>query len=405
MQPHSTTAVATEPTQGSEAWPSASRRSHEVNPQLEGAGARNAGLDALRASLTLLVVMHHTAITYGAIGGWFYREVPTDKSLSSTLLVYFCTVNQAFFMGLFFLIAGYLTPGAMDRHGMRRYAVDRFKRLGLPLLFFGWILGPVTIAMARTARGQAFGDTLAKLLRNGTFENGPLWFAQALLIFACAGMLWLKLSPRSRVRTPGDTGAAPWPSNVVLSGAAIATGAVALVLRVFWPVGVNVWGLQIGYFASYVLLFVFGWVAARHRWLEFLRAEKVRTWWRVALVALPTLPIVYFLGRVVPGLRGPVLGYVYAFWEPFVAWGVILRLLWGFQRRFIVLDGLWKSLARRAYAIFIIHPPVLVAVALAWREVPANALVKFAVTGTVTCALCFLFAGWLLRVPALRKLF
>ena len=153
------------------------------------AGARNAGLDALRASLTLLVVMHHTAITYGAIGGWFYREVPTDKSLSSTLLVYFCTVNQAFFMGLFFLIAGYLTPGAVERHGMRRYAVDRFKRLGLPLLFFGWILGPVTIAMARTARGQAFGDTLAKLLRNGTFENGPLWFAQALLIFACAGML------------------------------------------------------------------------------------------------------------------------------------------------------------------------------------------------------------------------
>ena len=54
---------------------------------------RNAGFDALRASLTLLVVMHHSAITYGAIGGWFYREVPTDRSLSSTLLVYFCIVN------------------------------------------------------------------------------------------------------------------------------------------------------------------------------------------------------------------------------------------------------------------------------------------------------------------------
>ena len=75
-----------------------------------------------------------------------------------------------------------------------------------------------------------------------------------------------------------------------------------------------------------------------------------------------------------------------------------------FQRRFIVLDGLWKSLARRAYAIFIIHPPVLVAVALAWRGVSANALVKFAVTGTVSCALCFFFAGWLLRVPMLRKI-
>jgi len=83
---------------------------------------------------------------------------------------------------------------------------------------------------------------------------------------------------------------------------------------------------------------------------------------------------------------------------------MILKLLWEFQRRLIVLDGLWKSLARRAYTIFIIHPPVLVAVALTWRSVPATALVKFAVTGTVSCALCFIFAGWLLRVPALRKI-
>ncbi|MEO8732364.1 MAG: acyltransferase, partial [Rhodoferax sp.] len=112
----------------------------------------------------------------------------------------------------------------------------------------------------------------------------------------------------------------------------------------------------------------------------------------------------YFLGRVVPELRGPTLGYVYAFWEPLVAWGVILKLLYGYQRRFTVLNGVWKSLARRAYTIFIIHPPVLVAVALAWRDIPAYALVKFAVTGSLSCALCFFIAGWLLQVPALRRI-
>ena len=98
------------------------------------------------------------------------------------------------------------------------------------------------------------------------------------------------------------------------------------------------------------------------------------------------------------------MGYVYAFWEPLVAWGVILKLLYEYQRPFTVLNGVWKSLARRAYTIFIIHPPVLVAVALAWRDESANALVKFAVTGTLSCALCFFIAGWLLRLPALRKL-
>lgn len=366
------------------------------------AAGRNAGFDALRACLTLLVVWHHTAITYGAIGGWFYREVATDRSLSSTLLVFFCTVNQAFFMGLFFLLAGYLTPGAIERHGIRRYAVDRFERLGLPLLFFGHVLGPLTIALAATARGQAFTDALATLWRRGTFENGPLWFAQALLLFACAAMVWTRSKPRSRV--PRQDGARRWPSDAALLAAAVATGAAAMALRAVWPVGVDMWGLQLGFFASYAVLFTFGFAAAKHRWLEELPADKVRRWWRVALVTLPTLPIVYFAGRAVPVLREPVLGGVYAFWEPLVAWGVILKLLWEFQRRFTVLNSVWTALARRAYTVFIIHPPVLVAVALAWRGVAAPALLKFAVTGTLGCLLCVVVAGRLLRSPALRKI-
>jgi hypothetical protein len=124
----------------------------------------------------------------------------------------------------------------------------------------------------------------------------------------------------------------------------------------------------------------------------------------VACLTLPVLPIVYFLGRVLPQLREPVLGYVYAFWEPFVAWGVILKLLFEFQRRFVALTGTWKALARRAYTIYIIHPPVVVAAALAWSSVPAHALLKFAVTGTVSCVLCFFIAGWLLRLPPLRRI-
>ena len=119
---------------------------------------------------------------------------------------------------------------------------------------------------------------------------------------------------------------------------------------------------------------------------------------------MPILPIVYFLGRAVPELREPVLGYVYAFWEPLIAWGIIMKLLYEYQRRFSILGGVWKLLARRAYAIFIIHPPVVVAVALVWRDVPANALVKFAITGSLSCVLCFFIAGWLLRIPLLRKL-
>lgn len=66
---------------------------------------RNFGIDAVRVGTTFLVVFHHTAITYGAVGGWYYKEMPTDGSLSSMLLVFFCTLKQAWFMGLFFLLS------------------------------------------------------------------------------------------------------------------------------------------------------------------------------------------------------------------------------------------------------------------------------------------------------------
>ncbi len=358
---------------------------------------RNAGIDALRAGTTLLVVLHHTAITYGAIGGWYYKEIPTDRGVSSMLLVFFCTVNQAWFMGLFFLLAGYYTPAALQAKGSWTYLRDRLRRLGVPLLVYGFVLGPATIALARTARGDPFTDTLLKLWSQGRFEKGPLWFAWALLIFATGAVMWQALVPK-----PLEASATrPFPSDRTLLLAALLTGAVAFVLRLRWPVGTEVWGLQLGYFASYVVLFIAGMLAAGSRRLERLPAPQVRTWRRIAVFVLPVLPVVAVLGPALLGVQGRPEGgwnipaFVYAMWEPFVAWGVILFLLHRCQRQFPELGPFGRRLAQRAFTIYVIHPPVVVAVTLAWRGVPAPALVKFALSGAVACVLCYGLAGLL----------
>ena len=70
---------------------------------------------------TLLVVFHHAAITYGAMGSWFYKEIEPSNTPASLILTLFVAYNQAFFMGLFFLIAGSLTPGAIARHGAAEF--------------------------------------------------------------------------------------------------------------------------------------------------------------------------------------------------------------------------------------------------------------------------------------------
>ena len=377
-------------------------------PALSSAARRNAGLDALRAALTLLVLFHHAAITYGAIGGWFYREVPTDGRLETKLLIFFCTVNQAYFMGLFFLVAGYFTPGAAERHGARAYLRERALRLGVPLLAFGLIIGPMTIALAQTAKGRPFVTTLLHLWERGVFENGPLWFAQALLIFCLAYLACRALASRLRVHQSAPARA--FPSNLALTAAALATGVAAFALRLVWPVGMQVFGLQLAYFASYVVLFAAGCMGASAHWLSAVPDKQRRFWLIVAWLALPVLPAVVLLAPHAPALQGDTSGgwniqaAVYAFWEPFVAWGFILALLHAFERRFASLGPVWSALARRAYAIYIIHPPVLVAIALAWRDVEAPHLVKFAVTGAATCVACFWLAGLLLRAPWIRKI-
>jgi peptidoglycan/LPS O-acetylase OafA/YrhL len=375
-----------------------------ANPSIKTVTRRNAGLDALRACLTLLVVFHHCAITYGAIGGWYYHEIAPDKSLESITLVLFCTINQAFFMGLFFFLAGYYTPRSIDRKGPRHFMADRLLRLGVPLLVYGLLIGPATIALAQTSHGHSFTGTLIDLWRHATFENGPMWFAQALLIFSAVAALWSVAFPYRADGKPDRSAHRLFPSSATLAGAALVTGIAALALRSRWPVGVNVWGLQLGYFASYVVLYVAGCRASRVRWIERLPERQVRLWWRIALLTMPVLPLVYFLGAHFPELRGRPLAVLYAFWEPFVAWGTILFLARAFQDRFDKLAGVWQPLSRRAYTIYIVHPPVLVAVALAWRNIAATPLLKFAITGSLACVLCYLIAGVLLRVPKLASI-
>jgi hypothetical protein len=76
----------------------------------------------------------------------------------------------------------------------------------------------------------------------------------------------------------------------------------------------------------------------------------------------------------------------------------------GSQRHFARLSGVWPSLVRRAFLIYILHPPIVVGVALAWRDVAAPALVKFLVTGSLSCAICYLVAGLALRVPVVARI-
>ena len=110
-------------------------------------------VDNLRILLITLVVLHHLAITYGHTGGWYYYEGQPDE-LTTILIAIFTTINQAFFMGFFFMISAYFTPGSYDRKGTGSFLKDRLLRLGIPLLFYIVIIEPLLVyVLAVSTRG------------------------------------------------------------------------------------------------------------------------------------------------------------------------------------------------------------------------------------------------------------
>ena len=370
---------------------------------------RDLYIDRLRTIMTAFVILHHTAITYGASGSWFYNELHVSGELPSILLTLFVATNQAYFMGFFFLLAGYFTPGSLERKGYGQFIGDRFTRLGIPLLAFIFILGPLTAAMVAGHDGKGFWHTFPYLWNHAIIINGPLWFAQALLIFSlvyCAYRAMFGSSLSQTSRTPH-----PVPSYARWLLTAILVGFASLAIRQFIPAGKNIIGLQLGYFAPYIFLFALGIAAWRYDWLRQLQWKKARPSIVTALIAWPCMPISIAIAmRVFPpgqanfggGHTWPAI--MYAFWDPFVSWGLIAAWILIARAYFNKPSELWSWLNRRAYAVYIIHPPVLVATSLLLHSFVAPAILKFVVTGTLSCIATWLIADPLVRIPGIRRI-
>ncbi|MGA3080017.1 MAG: acyltransferase [Terracidiphilus sp.] len=365
-------------------------------------------IDRLRTVMTALVILHHTSITYGAPGGWYWNELKPSGTPSCLLLTLFVATNQAYFMGFFFLLAGYFAPASLEKKGYARFIGDRFLRLGLPLLVFCLLLGPLTASLVEGAEGNGFWTTLLWLFKHPGLRNGPLWFAQALLIFSLAYCAWRRLfgSPLDRSeRNPKPVPARRW---WLLS--ALLTFLAALAIRQLVPTGVNVWGLQLGYFSSYIALFAIGIAAWRFDWLRQLTWRNALPGIRAFLITWPTMPIGIAVAQAMSGRGGSNFSggfswtaILYALWEPFVAWGLIAAWLLVFREHMNQPSRFWEWLGRRAYAVYILHPPVLVGIALLLHGWAAPALVKFGVVGLMACVATWLLADPLVRMPGVRS--
>jgi glucans biosynthesis protein C len=359
-------------------------------------------LDRLRVFLTILLLLHHTAIAYGASGSWIYVDADSGTTVTNILLSLFTAINQAFFMGLFFFISGYFVPRSYEKKGGVKFLKDRFIRLGIPLVFYFLIIGPLIEYFLHANHRMSLALFYkTEILTFHQFFIGPLWFVETLLIFNIIYVLYKKIVNSSKETLR-------FPTNRTLVKTAILLGIVAFAIRLIYPVGTGILGLQFGYFPSYILLFFIGIVSYRNNWLESISPAILKVWKRITIIAVPIFPI----GLILTGaLNGPLMvngglnsqAIIYAFWEPFVCIGMCLLLLSFFEKKYNQMTYLFKWLSENAFTVYILHPPVIVSWSLLLHTLAIPAICKFVIVSILSLVITFTLAHVVRLIPYTRR--
>jgi glucans biosynthesis protein C len=357
---------------------------------------RLAYLDNLKVLLVVGVIAVHSAITYGFDGSWYLESYDEMTGAVVDALTVVIAIGWLFGLGLFFLIAGRLSGPALDRKGPGRFAYERAIRLGTPLLAYTLLVGPVLEYVAyRENEGGTRG--LWPFLGDQIwhFAPGPTWFLEALLAFSVGYALLRRLRPPGRA----PSSAPLCGRHVALVALAVAAGSFAAHLA--FPIGSEQFHLQLGMFPQYLILFALGAAAGRRGWLETLTPELRRRCGLAGAVTALAMPAILLTGDFFAGEAAADRFAGGWHWQAAAASlteGVLATCvsLWAiayFRRHHNRLRPLARRMAPAAYGAFIVHPLVIVGLALAIQAGPVPAELKFACVLTGGVAGSFMLAA------------
>ena len=84
--------------------------------------------------------------------------------------------------------------------------------------------------------------------------------------------------------------------------------------------------------------------------------------------------------------------------------GVCIGLLVLFQQRWNHQGRLAKNLAANVYAVYLIHPLVLVGFAYAFHSVALYPLLKFVISVIIVLPLCFVLSNLVRKIPYVNNI-
>jgi hypothetical protein len=355
-------------------------------------------LDHIKIVLTILVILHHACVGYGAPGGWYYREPTTLKGASIAMTVFVAT-NQSFFMGFFFLLSAYFTETSLQRKGTKKFIQDRLIRFGIPLIFYSLVLSPF---MSYLVYHHKHPVSYLQYLQyyDNWIEFGVLWFVLALLVFTFVFIALRNVK----------TGNAALPGTRKILLFAVGLGLISYFVRLVFPVGwvLKPLGFQLGHFPQYIALFIIGIVARRNNWLEQLQYTTGKQFRTIAiLMVVIGFPLMFFvrttLQSPIDNFQGGwnILSFFYSIWEQVTGVSIIVAMLGIFKHKYNTRSA---RLTREAFAMYIFHPLPLVIFALLLSNWQVDASLKMLIVAPLAIISVILLSKLLVKIPGVNKI-
>jgi glucans biosynthesis protein C len=358
---------------------------------------RRSELDLLRVIAIAILLVYHVGMMFNT-WDWHLKNPEPLTVLEGPM-----AVSHQLRMPLLMVIAGVATAIALERRSIAALAVDRVKRLFLPLVFGMFVVVPPQVYVERLATGGYTGSYLSfypsvfelRSYPEGSFGWHHLWFVAYLFLYCMAAIpLFFALgSPPGRrfLRWLDRAWARGW------------------VVVLFVPLAVARLAFR-GYpethtlfhdpdtLLQYALLFGYGHLLGRSRTIW----DHVVAWrWRYLAATCVLLAV------MVPPNEYPVpleqLGALAT------TWCVILAAL-GWTRRFFQRPGgyvpSWLDHAQKlSYPFYIVHQTVIIVLGWSWMKVAIGPWGRFAGVLVTSFFVTWVICELISRLAPLRPLF
>lgn len=367
------------------------------------------------------MIFNHARVTYEGSGWWYYIEDNTLDLFSTIVFQTLASIGgifQASLLGLFFLLAGFLTPKSYDRKGVPTFWKERLLRLGIPLLLYIVLINPIMFYILATLGIQPWStnpnlqgslldfylsqfQSLGRLIDFLT-EIGPMWFLYVLLIFTFVYTLWRQITKSDSLQQYIPTEFSI-PNYFYLLLLAIILGCVAFLVRLVSPIDRFPLGIPFGYLIQYLMMFSVGVIAIRYDWFEKISKDHIKVWSIIITVTVVLFFLYFFLFLGIDAdysvvFGGPTLhALVFALVDNVSCMGMIFVLIPIFYLKFNNQGVLLQNLSASSFHMYLIHAPILVAVSLAFASIPLFPIIKLAIVFPLTVILCYLVSHFVLQ--------